>query len=375
MRPLRVLHSIGEMGTGGAESLVAEMMRRGGDVGWISEVASAGGRREDELVRDGHGPAHRVPLSRRRPLGLLRAVGATRRAVRLADPDVVVAHNVGVTAAAWTALRSLRRDVALVTVFHGVAAEDYVRSARLLSRAPDAVVTVSGVIRDRLVDAGLQARRIIVIPNSVTAPDLPPREAARAALKLPDDVPVALCIARLVDQKRHDILLHAWAKLPEPAILLVAGEGPNAERIQTLTVDLGLQDRVRLLGPRSDVPSLLAAADLTTLASDWEGLPIAVLESMAAGRPVVATEVDGVAEALRHGGGVLVPPRAPDALADALSALLTDRQACAAVGAQAARVVSTHYDPTTMMRRYDRVLRRALRPGHPSAPTPTRTDI
>lgn len=372
MTNVRVLHTIGEMGTGGAESLVVELIRRGAEVGWTSEVASAGGRREVELVGAGHARAHRVPLSRRRASGFAQALRATRRAIRSCDPDVVVAHNVGVTAVSWLALRTLRHRAPLVTIFHGVAAADYTASARLLSRAPDAVVTVSGAIHRRLEQAGLRARRVEVIPNAVTAPTLPDRETARRTLDLPLDVPIALCVARLVDQKRHDMLFRAFAEVSEPALLLVAGDGPNRQPLTRLRDELGLTERIHLLGARSDIPTLLAAADLTTLASDWEGLPVAVLESMAAGRPVVATDVDGVAEVLRHGGGLLVPPQDPDALSDALTRLLTDPVAAAAAGAQAARVICEHYDPTQMVRRYDRLIRDLLCAQRPTNRTDSR---
>ncbi len=355
---MRVLHTIGEMGTGGAESLVVELVERGSEVGWTSEVASAGGRREDQLVGAGRARAHRVPLSRRRPDGLARAFRATRRAIRAADPDVVIAHNVGVTAATWLALRSLHHRAPMITVFHGVAAEDYRHSARLLSRAPNAVVTVSETIRARLDHAGMRARETVVIPNAVSPVALPERSTARGELGLPVDIPVALCLARLVDQKRHDVLLQAWTQVKPPAVLLLAGDGPNRAAIEQLCADLGLADRVRVLGVRSDIPRLLAAADLTTLSSDWEGLPVAVLESMASGRAVVATAVDGVAEVLQHGGGLLVPPRDPSALAAALNSLLGDRGQAAALGARAAEVVSVHHNPMDMIHSYDRLLRR-----------------
>ncbi len=355
---MRVLHTIGEMGTGGAESLVVELVERGADVGWVSEVASAGGRREDQLVGAGRARAHRVPLSRRRPDGLARAFRATRRAIQSADPDVVIAHNVGVTAATWLALRSLRHHAPMITIFHGVAAEDYRHSARLLSRAPNAVVTVSQTIRARLDGAGMRARETVVIPNAVSPVTLPERSVAREELGLPQDIPVALCVARLVDQKRHDVLLRAWAQVRPPAVLLLAGDGPNRAAIEALRSDLDLGERVRVLGVRSDIPRLLAAADLTTLSSDWEGLPVAVLESMASARAVVATSVDGVAEVLQFGGGLLVPPRDPAALAEALNTLLDDRQEAAAVGLRAAEVVSAHHNPVDMIHSYDRLLRR-----------------
>jgi glycosyltransferase involved in cell wall biosynthesis len=368
---MRVLHTIGEMGTGGAESLVVEMVERGDDVGWSSEVASAGGRREDQLLAGGRTRAHRVPLSRRRPDGLARAFQATRRAIRAADPDVVIAHNVGVTAATWLALRSLRHRAPLVTIFHGVAASDYRHSARLLSWAPAAVVTVSETIRGRLVEAGMTARQTVVIPNAISPMSLPQRAQARAELGLSADVPVALCVARLVDQKRHDVLLQAWTMVSEPSVLLIAGDGPNRAFVERLRSELGLDARVQVLGVRSDVPRLLAAADLTTLSSDWEGLPVAVLESMASARPVVATEVDGVAEVLQHGGGLLVPRRDPAALAAALNGLLADREATAEVGLRAAEVIATYHDPADMMRRYDRLLRTLTDPTPTTGPRQT----
>jgi glycosyltransferase involved in cell wall biosynthesis len=356
---MRVLHTIGEMGTGGAESLVVELVRRGPDVGWTSAVASAGGAREDELARDGLADVHRVPLSRRRPAGLARAVAATRRAVDDARPDVVIAHNVGVTAATRLALLAGRRRVPVVTVFHGVAAQDYRAAAWTLSVGSSEVVAVSEAIAQRLVAAGLRRRRPTVIPNAVTAPVLPDRAQARAGLGLPTDAPVALCAARLVDQKRHDVLLRAWADLPPNCLLLLAGDGPNRAALDELHARLGLGDRVRLLGNRSDVPLLLGAADVCTLASDWEGLPIFVLEALAAGRPVVATDVDGLREVLREGGGALVAPRDPGALAQALQRLLTDDAARAVAGAAALQTVRRRYDPDHMVRAYDALLRAA----------------
>jgi glycosyltransferase involved in cell wall biosynthesis len=373
-RPLRVLHTIGEMGTGGAESLVVELVEGGPSVGWHSEVASAGGRREADLLRVAGTRVHRVPLSRRRPDGLARAVAATRRAIRAADPDVVLAHNVGVTAATWLALRLLRHPAPLLTVFHGVAAGDYRTSARLLSRAPAAVVTVSGTIRDRLVAAGLGPRPPIVIPNAVTAPALPDRARSRRELGLATDTPVALCAARMVDQKRHDVLLRAWTSVRPPAVLLLAGDGPNRAAVEHLRDELGLGGRVKVLGNRSDMARLLAVADVCTLSSDWEGLPVALLEAMAAGRPVVSTAVDGVVEALGHGGGLLVPPGDPQALGQALDGLLFDPAATRQAGLRAAEVVAAHFDPRAMIRSYDQLLRSLVPQPVAGAPSPAATD-
>jgi glycosyltransferase involved in cell wall biosynthesis len=274
-----------------------------------------------------------------------------------AEPDVVIAHNVGVTAAVTLARATRRPKPAVVTVFHGVAASDYRASALVLSFAPSALVTVSEAIARRLEAAGLSRQKPVVIPNAVSAPRMPPRAEAREALGLPSDALVALCAARLVDQKRHDVLLRAWQRLPSECMLLIAGDGPNRAALEGLSEELQLGERVRILGSRGDVPRLLAAADVATLASDWEGLPIFVLEAMAAGRPVVATEVDGLVEVLRDGGGILVPPRSPAELAAALSHLLQDPAARAVASAAALETIARRYDPVLMTQRYDALVR------------------
>jgi glycosyltransferase involved in cell wall biosynthesis len=355
---VRVLHVIAEMGAGGAESLVVQLTRDGRAMGWDSAVASAGGRRADELRADGV-RLYAVPLTHRRSLGVVRAARAARRAVSTERPDAILAHNVGSTVVAGLAARSLRHRPPVVAVFHGVSAADYPSATRLLDRFPDHVVPVSQAVADRLRTAGLRGR-MTVIPNAVTPPELPPADRARRELDLPDGTPVALCLARLVPQKRHDVLLRAWAGVPAPAQLLVAGNGPLRSELEQLTAALGLTDRVRFLGQRSDIGRLLAAADVTTLASDWEGLPIAVLESLGAGRPVVATAVDGVAGAVGRAGR-LVPPGDPAALAAGLTELLYHAEARIGAAEAARDLMRTHYDPAVMMASYARLLASVVR--------------
>jgi len=167
---------------------------------------------------------------------------------------------------------------------------------------------------------------------------------------------VALCPARLEPQKRHDVLLEAWTRVVG-AVLLLAGDGSLRAELEQRAEQLGVADRVRFLGTRCDVPDLLEAADVTVLTSDWEGMPIAVLESLAAGRPVVASDVDGVREALTGGGGVLVPRRDPEAAAAALAKFLFNADARAAAGAAGRAAVERDHDPQILMKTYDKLLR------------------
>lgn len=371
MTRLRVLHVISEMGVGGAETLVAELVRRGRTRGWTSAVASSGGVRADDLAAEGVA-LHRVPPARRSPVGVLRAALATARAVRRSRPDVVLAHNVGATVVARLAARG---RVPVVTVFHGVAEEDYPRAAALLARHAGAVVAVSVTIARRLRDAGLDEPAPVVIRNAVAARPAASRATVRQALGITPTAPVVLCLARHVPQKRLDLLVDAWARLtvgPSPRcdpsrdpVLLLAGDGPLRSELERLAAARGVTGSVRFLGSRDDVPDLLAAADVSVLTSDWEGLPVAVLESLAAGVPVVASDVDGVTEVLTRGAGRLVPPGDAGAVAAALGELLGDRAARVAAGEEARRIVARDHDPDAMLARYEHLLTR----GRP-APRP-----
>ncbi|NKE63202.1 glycosyltransferase, partial [Lentzea sp. PSKA42] len=257
------------------------------------------------------------------------------------------AHNVSASLTARMA--APRRP--LVTVFHGVAEADIAGAVRILRRVSDTVVAVATAAAERLRDAGLET--VVVIPNAAF-PSLPEvdRATVRARLGTAPDVPVALCPARLEPQKRHDVLLDAWALVPGEAELWLAGDGSLRAELETRAQGLG---RVRFLGTRTDVRDLLEAADVTVLTSDWEGMPIALLESLAAGRPVVASDVDGVREVLSGGGGVLVPRRNPEQTAKALRGLLYS---------PTARSVATSRDggadAHTLMKSYDELLRTVL---------------
>lgn len=355
---MRVLQVISEMGSGGAETLVAGMVRHGEDFGWESGVASGGGHRADALRAEGV-PTYHVPVARRTLSGIRRATMATRTALRKFDPDVVLAHNVSASMVARLAMLP-GRPLPLVTVFHGVADDEYRGAARILRRTSTVVVAVAEATADRLADL---LPDVVVIPNAVfPQPATVDRATVRATLGVSQRTPVVLCVARLEPQKRHDVLLRAWAVLGCEAVLLLAGDGSLRPDLEWYRDDLGLGDRVRFLGNRFDVPDLLAAADLTVLTSDWEGMPVAVLESLAASRPVVATDVDGVREAVGP-GGIVVPRRDHAATARAVRKLLFDPAMRASAAAAGFAAVRRDHDPHTLMKSYDELLRECCEEG------------
>jgi glycosyltransferase involved in cell wall biosynthesis len=185
------------------------------------------------------------------------------------------------------------------------------------------------------------------------------RAATRAALGLRGDDVVIVNIAHLRAEKGIDVLLDATATLvrhhPE-AVVLSVGHGPLEGELQARRDALGLGDRMRFLGFRSDVPKLLAAADVFCLSSRQEGLPLAFMEASATGLPTVATSVGGLAEHLRDGvEGLLVAPDDAEALATALTRVVGDRAFRLRLGEAALRmstVFDAHVAIRTLERRY-----------------------
>ncbi len=196
---------------------------------------------------------------------------------------------------------------------------------RIAPRAAAVIANAEAVKQAAATLEGLPPKRIHVIPNGV---DLPPalpgseRAAIRSALGASPEETVVVQVATLTRVKDHATALRAAERLRSAGVAFrwwMVGEGPLRRALEAEAAARGLGERVRFPGSRSDVPALLAAGDVAVLTSRSEGFPNAVLEAMAAGRPVVATDVGGTAEAVRpERTGLLVPPGDGEALAEAL---------------------------------------------------------
>jgi glycosyltransferase involved in cell wall biosynthesis len=189
------------------------------------------------------------------------------------------------------------------------------------------IIAVSEEVKARYAgELRVPARKLVVVRNGILVP--PPAESADAALRaeLLRDRPEYLVFtpARLHPQKGHAVLLAAAAQVPE-ATFVLAGDGPLRAELEQQARALGVADRCVFLGYRADVPAILAAADLVVLPSLFEGLPVSILEAMAAQRPVVATAIGGTDEAITHDQtGLLVPAGDSTALAAAIQRVRMD---------------------------------------------------
>lgn len=207
--------------------------------------------------------------------------------------------------------------------------------ARRLAPWTDLALGCAGPVTDLAVrDWGIPPHKARTLFNGIDVdrfahPDPAARARVRTELHIADDAPVVAVVGRMAPEKGHDVLIRAMPSLrlrcPD-AVLLVAGDGPTRAACETLARSLALDSAVRFAGQRTDIPDILAAADVVALPSRWgEGLPGVVIEAIAAGKPVVAFPVAGTVDVVVHERtGLIVPQDDGPAMAAALARLLTD---------------------------------------------------
>jgi glycosyltransferase involved in cell wall biosynthesis len=266
-------------------------------------------------------------------------------------PDIVHAHGVragALSAVAIALLRRAARPYLVVTVHNAppdghAAAVVHAQLERACARRADLVLCASADLLTRMRARGAAHAEQFDVPAE---PGAPPTAAAIAAVRRelsPDGRPIVLAAGRLAAQKGLDVLIDAaaqWRDRDPRPVTVIAGDGPLATGLAAQAAALADGD-VRLLGPRSDVPALLGAADVVVVPSRWEARALIVQEAMRAGRPVVATRVGGIPD-LTGAGALLVPPGDPAALAAAVTAVL-DQPALTARLGRAARDQATSF--------------------------------
>lgn len=253
---------------------------------------------------------------------------------------------------------------------------------RIVCRLAHGIVVNAEAVRRWLVEEGYRPENIVVIRNGV---DLSRFEArgdgarVRRELGVPEGAPIVAVVSRLHELKGLDYFLQAAAtvagRYPDVRFLIVGDryglkdgtvvrEGAYRAELEGLALRLGIAHRVVFTGFRLDIPELLAEVAVSVLPSLSEGLSNSLLESMAAGVPVVATRVGGSPEAVEDGvSGLLVPPRDASALARAMDALLGDPALARRLGLAASRRIADHFSLESMTRELERLYRRLLRGG------------
>jgi glycosyltransferase involved in cell wall biosynthesis len=324
---------ISALNVGGTERQLVELVRGLAGTPWRSEVVVF--RKTGALL--GEMRALDVEPRALSLGGTLRRAGTALVMGRLASwlrgASLLHCHDayavmVGVPAArlAGVPVLAARRDLG-----HHLSAPQRLVLRGALALATRVLANAATVAAQAARDDGVPASRLVVVPNGVDLDGFDAR-AVRVEEPVPAELgvaPTVLMVGRMIHHvKGHDVFLRAAALVhrEQPEVrFLIAGDGERERELRALARALGIVDRVRFLGRRADVPALLARADLICHPARAEGLPNAVLEAMAAGRPLVATTAGGTPELVRDGvDGLLVPPDDAPALAGALLALLAD---------------------------------------------------
>lgn len=355
--PVRVLHFVTGGFSGGATQVALALVNaaRAGDA--IEPLLVLRRKRRGdpariaELQRDG------VPLRVVAGWSHAASILALARVCREFRPDVLVAH--GFSEHLWGRYAGLLARVPrLVHVEHNTR-ERYTRwrlaQTRWLARRTDRIVGCSEGVRRVLLDMGMPPERTLAIPNGIRLEPFADADAHPVSSRTPGIV----MVSRFSRQKDHATLLRAVALLRDrgrrpPVLLAGGGKALHRRPLETLSAELGLGEQVRFLGVVRNVPELLMTHRVAVLSTHYEGMPLALIEGMAAGCAVVGSDVPGVREVIEHDvDGLLVAESDARALADALDRLLRDDADAARLGRNARAAALARHGRELMNQRYE----------------------
>ncbi|KIG01923.1 glycosyltransferase family 4 protein [Caballeronia concitans] len=319
MKALKVLHSESSTGWGGQEIRTLKEMLALRERGHIVEVVcprDAGiGIRSAEL-------GFKVHYARLRGVGDIRSLMSVQALLRRHAFDVLNTHSGHDSLVAGTAARFVGTPLVVRTRHLALP----ISSLATYNWIPHRVIAVSQYVRRYLISVGVSADRVETIYDGIVKPEPIAQSTLRAELGLGSDAVICCMVAIMRDKKGHEDLISAAQPLlarRSNLHIVMAGNGERFDEIKGVVDGLGLGRRIHLIGFRTDIPNVLRGCDLFVLPTHQEALGQSYIEAMAAGLPVIGTDVDGVPELIKHNvNGLLVPPKNPDALRAALVQLI-----------------------------------------------------
>ena len=367
---LTILHLLAPAPVGGLETVVATLaaaQRRAGHTVIVAPTLSGPGDGWNFTASLEHSDVDLVPLivpgrGYLRERSLIRGLCRTRH--------VNIVHTHGYRSDIVGGHTGHKLGIPIVTTVHGFTGGGiknrlYEAIQRFAFRRFDAVVAVSRPQADQLRAGGVSDRRLHVIPNALAPHGAPlDRAAARRALELPADGLLAGWVGRVSREKGVDVFIDALSSIGDRVIQgAILGEGPE-RAAESARAESTAPGRFLWLGAVPDAARYFAAFDIFVLSSRTEGLPMVLLEAMAAGVPIVTTNVGGIPDLLSPAEGLLVPPEDPKALASAMRATLDDRAAASARARAAQLRQRADFDVGPWSARYEALYRHliALRP-------------
>lgn len=360
---MKVLHVISSGGMYGAESVILNLSRGLNESGHHSALGVFENSSNPNLqlhemaAKEGIG-SHLISCN-----GQIdrTVIASLRELVTRTEADVVHAHGYKADVYVYLALRGM--ETPFISTCHnwpkgGRLVALYGVLDRLVLRRFARVVAVSDEVKQRLLRAGVSAEKIRQIRNGI---DL--RPFAGAVATSTGGLTVGW-VGRLSREKGADVFLRSAARVvmevPE-ARFVVVGDGPDRETLEALIGELHIRENVSMLGRRDDIPSVLASVDVMVSSSRQEGLPMAILEGMASGLPLIATAVGDVPTVVRNEQtGVLVPAEDVGALSGAMVGLLRDPERRKRLGTAARRLIEDEFSAERMTAEYVRVYEEAM---------------
>jgi len=311
-----------------------------------------------------------VPMRHKADFGV---VGKLAALLWDAGADLVHTHGVRANLLGRLAARQAGKKKVITTV-HSLLERDYPGFFTCLANSwveratrglTDHFIAVSRELKEKLVAGGLPEDKVTVIYNGIPLEEFrPPADpgAVRARLGIARETPMVGIFARLHTVKGHRYFLAAAREVlaRRPGVrFLVVGDGPLRPALEEQARGLGITDRVVFTGFVEDVRPLMAGLDLLVISSLWEGFGLTAVEAMALGTPVVATEVGGLPEVVRHGEtGLLVPPANPEALAGSIVWMLEHPEAAGEMAGKGGEAVRENFSAGVMARRTWELYRR-----------------
>lgn len=361
---MKILHLISSGGMYGAEAVILNLshaLQRQGQESVVASFANASTQMHDRALAEGL-TSVLVPCKGQFSPMTLQSI---RSLVREHGVDVLHAHGYKADLYGWAALRS--SGVATVSTCHtwydnDLAVRVYGALDRRVLRSFDQVVAVSAEVEQQLLDAGVTAAKIRRIRNGIDVQAFGEVAENRSG-KSSRALRVGL-VGRLSREKGVDVFIEAASRVAKAfanVTFFVVGEGPDRPQLEEQIRSLNLGERLHLLGHQDAMLPVYAGMDLMVSASRQEGLPVALLEGMASGLPLVATSVGEVPNLILQGEtGLLVEPGDPAALATAMEQVLGSSDRRLELGRKARERIAREYSAERMVGEYDKVYRQAL---------------
>ncbi len=369
----RIVLVVTGLGLGGAEMQVLELAKRLHDRGWPISLVSM--TAPTPLVERFTDAGIEVEF-----LGMTKGVPDPRALLRLASilrrrrPTIVHSHMVHANLLTRLVRTLVQVPVVICTAHSMIEGARWRELAyRLTDPLADLTTAISEAAVARYIKVGaVPSKRLRLLPNGVDVqrfhPDPIARAAKRAELRLEDSF-TWLAVGRFVPAKNYALMLRAFAiaRIPN-ARLIIAGDGPLRPELEGLAKQLNISNLTDFLGARSDVKELMNAADAYVMSSDREGMPMVLLEASATALPIVATNVGGNMEVVKHGiSGLLVPPQDEESLADAMT-IMTNLPpvTLAAMGRSGRELTSAHHNIESVVDSWEALYRELIAKNSPT---------